>query len=44
MKIIAENNEFCLKFKKMKTEKSQLAIFCFSLYSLSQVFDDMNDN
>ena len=31
-----------IKIKKMKTKESQLAISC--VYSLSQVFNDTNDN
>ena len=32
------------KLKSLKQKEIQLTIFYFCLYSLSQVFDDINDN
>ena len=41
---IAENNGYCLGLKRWKQKENHMAIFSFSLYSLSQVFNDINDN
>ena len=41
---IVQSNGYYLKLKRSKERESQLAIFYFCLYSLSGVFNDINDN
>ena len=41
---IVEDNEYCPKLKRWKQKESQFVILYFSLYSLSEVFNDINDN
>ena len=38
-----QNNECCLKLKRLKEKESQLATFYFCLYTLSQLFHDADD-
>ena len=41
---IVQNNTYYLKLETEKQKESQPTIFYFCLYSLSQVFNDINDN
>ena len=38
-----QNNDYCLKLKRWKQKESLLAIFYYCVYSLSQLFNDINE-
>ena len=42
--VIVQNNGYFLKLKRWKQKESQLAISYFWFFSLSQVFNEINDN